>query len=37
MNWPGATIALGLAGVAWMTMPYGLVIVALLGVLFWKS
>jgi hypothetical protein len=33
----GLSIALGLLALAWVTLPYGVVILAGLAFLFWKS
>jgi|GEM_PF-3911676 len=37
MNWAGLSVVLGLLVLAGLTLPYGLVILLLLGVLFWRS
>ena len=37
MNWAGASIALGLATVGLITLPWGLPILGALGYLWWRG
>ena len=37
MNWAGIFVTFGLLAVAVFTMPYGLALLALLAVVWWKS